>query len=118
MKRRRITTTIIDELKARDGAICNDCKDALGTGNPFHVDHVIPWRMGGKDEVSNMQLLCVPCHNNKTHGKTGDTAKIAKAERTALKHCGFKKEKKAKIPSRPFRQENKPNVRQMYGDIE
>ena len=30
------------------------------------VDHIVPLARGGKDDLSNMQLLCFSCHANKT----------------------------------------------------
>lgn len=30
------------------------------------VDHIIPLKNGGKDLISNMQLICEPCHEKKT----------------------------------------------------
>ncbi len=31
-----------------------------------HVDHIIPISHGGKSEMENLQLLCVPCHEKKS----------------------------------------------------
>jgi len=30
------------------------------------IDHVVPLKNGGKDLISNMQLICEPCHEKKT----------------------------------------------------
>ena len=30
------------------------------------VDHIIPLHLGGSCDVSNLQILCVPCHRKKT----------------------------------------------------
>lgn len=30
------------------------------------VDHVVPRRKGGADAISNLEVLCLPCHNRKT----------------------------------------------------
>jgi 5-methylcytosine-specific restriction protein A len=44
----------------RDAGTCQAC------GQPGkHVDHVVPRRLGGTDELSNLQLLCVQCNLSK-----------------------------------------------------
>lgn len=45
------------------GEKCVDCKrdDVILT-----LDHIHPISLGGKNEVENCQLLCVPCHTKKT----------------------------------------------------
>lgn len=44
----------------RDGGTCQAC------GQPGeHVDHVVPRRLGGTDELSNLQLLCKQCNLSK-----------------------------------------------------
>jgi len=44
----------------RDGGTCQAC------GQPGkHVDHVVPRKLGGTDELSNLQLLCVQCNLSK-----------------------------------------------------
>jgi 5-methylcytosine-specific restriction endonuclease McrA len=32
----------------------------------LEIDHVIARRLGGKTRLSNLQLLCIPCHKQKT----------------------------------------------------
>lgn len=46
---------------------CVYCKTSLEGG--FHRDHVMPLILGGKNEISNIQLLCVSCNlqKNKLH---------------------------------------------------
>lgn len=40
-------------------------------------DHIIPLACGGTHDLSNRQLLCIPCHSSKTNTKDkGDAAKI------------------------------------------
>lgn len=44
----------------RDAGTCQRC------GQPGkHVDHIVPRRLGGTDELSNLQLLCVQCNLSK-----------------------------------------------------
>ena len=32
----------------------------------YEVDHAVPLFMGGRNDVSNLQALCVQCHAEKT----------------------------------------------------
>jgi hypothetical protein len=32
------------------------------TGYRFHIDHIIPRRLGGSDDLSNLALACQPCN--------------------------------------------------------
>jgi 5-methylcytosine-specific restriction protein A len=54
-----------------------------------HFDHIIPCAIGGGNELSNCQVLCVQCHGAKT--TKIDVPMIAKAKRVADKHQGIKK---------------------------
>lgn len=45
----------------RDGYLCQICRDAPAT----EVDHVWPRRMGGTDDLDNLQAACVPCNRQK-----------------------------------------------------
>lgn len=47
------------------GNVCNICK-RLPRFTQFDYDHVIPLMHGGKDHISNMQILCKQCHKEKT----------------------------------------------------
>ena len=64
-------------------------KKCQGCGHPFtghqhklarqngamELDHKIPKARGGADEISNFQVLCLPCHDGKTN-ENGRTGKI------------------------------------------
>ncbi|WP_444942725.1 HNH endonuclease [Microbulbifer sp. ZKSA006] len=56
---------------ARDKGLCQICLltgvATIGT----HVDHITPKSQGGTDELSNLQLLCKPCHQRKTAQEGG-----------------------------------------------
>jgi len=47
---------------ARDGKICRQCE---ATTN-LHLDHVIPVKKNGKNEISNLQVLCRSCNSKKS----------------------------------------------------
>lgn len=52
----------------RDGGACQACGQ-----EGKHVDHIVPRRLGGTDELSNLQLLCVQC-NLRKGGRFFDSA--------------------------------------------
>ena len=53
-------------LAARQNSTCPACGDAfaLHTGE-HHVDHVIPWSLGGGNETANIQILHARCNLSK-----------------------------------------------------
>jgi 5-methylcytosine-specific restriction endonuclease McrA len=53
----------------RDAGVCQRCGQ-----EGKHVDHIVPRRLGGTDELSNLQLLCVQCNLSKG-GRFFDTPK-------------------------------------------
>ncbi len=56
----RIRAAQIRAVKERDQA-CVNCGDE-GTD----VDHIVPVRAGGQTTLDNLQLLCGPCHTDKS----------------------------------------------------
>lgn len=44
----------------RDAGTCQSCGQ-----EGKHVDHIVPRRLGGTDELLNLQLLCVQCNLQK-----------------------------------------------------
>lgn len=45
---------------SRDGKICQLCGKQVG--NQLHLDHVIPYALGGADSVDNLRVTCAPCN--------------------------------------------------------
>ncbi len=48
--------------KSRDGRKCVTC----GSTDDLHADHIVPLAKGGSNDMSNLQTLCLLCHEEKT----------------------------------------------------
>src|SRR3990167_7276563 len=44
------------------GGICQMCGVQLNLMDKWHVDHIIPFVMGGETIIKNAQLLCMDCN--------------------------------------------------------
>jgi 5-methylcytosine-specific restriction endonuclease McrA len=53
----------------RDNFSCRACgtSPALKPGLSLHVDHVMPWSLGGETVEENLQTLCEPCNLGKSN---------------------------------------------------
>jgi 5-methylcytosine-specific restriction protein A len=60
-RKARLKTALIE----RDGERCLHCIKPL-VREQLTIDHIFPLCMGGDNELKNLQLLCVPCHEEKT----------------------------------------------------
>lgn len=56
--------TLVRELTKLQRGRCAYCRATLG--NDFHVDHVMPLKLGGADHRSNLQLACESCNLTKS----------------------------------------------------
>ena len=52
------------KLFEQQGGICNGCKVKFPERN-FTVDHIVPLKEGGTDNLENLQLLCAACNSIK-----------------------------------------------------
>ena len=52
---------IIDFLFKRDGTICDLCHLEIYNKN-FHIDHKIPWALGGPSTLENFRLVHDKCN--------------------------------------------------------
>lgn len=75
---------------------CAKCGNEAWAGD---YDHAIPLILGGENRERNVQLLCVPCHREKTKLDVKLKAKVA---RVSKKHIGILRPRK-KIQSAGFR---------------
>jgi 5-methylcytosine-specific restriction protein A len=48
-----------------------------------HVDHIVPFHLGGRDEPANLQSLCADHHAVKS-GREGGAASAAKRSSTKI----------------------------------
>ena len=56
---------------AREKPLCVRCQEKGRVAAANEWDHIIPLWKGGKDEESNLQGLCGPCHKDKTREDMG-----------------------------------------------
>ena len=94
-KREKISDDVRGRIVERDG---NKCLACGGTDN-LQIDHIVPVRLGGKNDFNNLQTLCVSC-NSKKNLSTADyrefvpQAVIAKIGRNDKCPCGSEKKYK------------------------
>lgn len=86
------------EIWTRAKGHCEGCGMKLKAGEGDY-DHRIAQGYGGENTVENGQLLCRPCHGQKTGIDKGITEKV---KRIRDKHTGVFPPSKSKISSRGF----------------
>jgi 5-methylcytosine-specific restriction endonuclease McrA len=60
---RHISVTTKRIVFARDGGSCRCCGSSLD----LEYDHITPFSCGGKNDASNIQLLCQKCNRSKSN---------------------------------------------------
>jgi 5-methylcytosine-specific restriction enzyme A len=69
-------------ILARDCGLCQPCQRNGVLTQAQQVDHIMPKSKGGTDDESNLQAICVACHDTKTAKDMGQ------AERTRFDSSG------------------------------
>jgi hypothetical protein len=65
------------QVLVRDNWTCCSCRrSAKEHGIVLHVDHILPRSLGGKDELQNLQTLCLKCNLGKSNKDTTDLRSI------------------------------------------
>ena len=62
---RPMTWGYIRDEKLRLSRVCERC----GSKDELEVHHIIPLKLGGSNELSNLRTLCMPCHGSEHPGK-------------------------------------------------
>jgi 5-methylcytosine-specific restriction endonuclease McrA len=52
----------------RDGAHCWICGEGPREGDAFQIDHVVPFSVGGSDDLTNKRLAHGSCNRRKNVG--------------------------------------------------
>jgi 5-methylcytosine-specific restriction protein A len=50
---------------------CQACRALVDYPWGFELDHTVPLHQGGPDTEENSQVLCIPCHRDKTRAELG-----------------------------------------------
>lgn len=96
--RKPITDKTRAEVFLRANGKCERCHCRIVKGQ-FEVDHRVQLFMGGADDASNMEVLCVPCHRGvKCAADAKDRAKVTRIHK---QRAGIPK-KGRKLQSRGF----------------
>jgi hypothetical protein len=55
------------KILQRDRFTCCQCgaSPTVTAGVELHIDHIIPWSLGGETVLENLQTLCLPCNIGK-----------------------------------------------------
>jgi 5-methylcytosine-specific restriction enzyme A len=90
---------VLDRLFLKQGGRCAMTGRKIMAGETTHADHILPLKDGGENRESNLQLLTVDAHKEKTAEE--NTAR-AKERRMRLKHAGLWPRSARPLKSRGF----------------
>jgi len=64
-------------IMKRDNGLCQNCLKLNILTKATQCDHIIPKAKGGSDDDDNLQMLCEPCHDEKSLRDKGHKVKRA-----------------------------------------
>jgi 5-methylcytosine-specific restriction enzyme A len=91
--------SVIDRLFLKQGGRCAVTGGKFMAKETKHTDHIIPLKDGGENRESNLQLITVEAHREKTRA---ENSARAKERRQRLKHAGLWPKSARPIQSRGF----------------
>lgn len=92
-------TAVLDRLFLKQGGRCALSGHKFRPGETRAADHIIPLKDGGENRESNLQLVTVDAHKEKTRA---ENSARAKERRIRLKHHGMWPKAARPIQSRGF----------------
>jgi 5-methylcytosine-specific restriction endonuclease McrA len=95
-KRKRFSKKTLEKHLASFGGKCACCGVKIDGASGLEWDHILALELGGEDELSNLQPLCIRDHRAKTKA---DVAAIAKSNRVRQRNLGIRRPK-APFPAR------------------
>lgn len=69
--KRNIPIGIRYKILKRDGFKCVACGRGVNDNIKLHIDHIIPYSLGGLTEISNLKTLCSECNIGKSNKHIG-----------------------------------------------
>ena len=75
---------------------CEGCTAPVTGAGDIVFDHIVPWALSRDSSLSNAQILCLSCDDDKTAGR--DIPMIAKADRQSDFHLGIKGPGRGRCP--------------------
>jgi 5-methylcytosine-specific restriction endonuclease McrA len=75
MSARKPTEKLKQQVKTRADNICEYCRSqAVFSSQPFAIEHITPFVLGGKTVLSNLAFACQGCNGSKfTHTRGHDS---------------------------------------------
>jgi len=87
---KRVRAQAIARAKRNGVTHCRHCGVELNYAqglqpNSAEPDHLVPYSMGGRDHIDNLEVICRQCNQSKGHRKAPKTKNIAQPLKTSRK---------------------------------